>query len=557
MDALRQALVATQEIDPAPGGELIQRAKMEIWDTAVRHLKDTVGLEPLLVIYTSVTSEPAPNTQYDLDAAALLDEEERNAAAEIHRLSRLAPLEYERQRQHAAEKLAVRMSALDSAVKAARTVAGGDANGRGRPLNLTQIVPWDDAVDGVELLDAIAAAITRYVTLAKTTADAVVLWSVATHIFQAFEIFPRLAVRSATPRCGKTTLRNVVGCLVAKPLLADNIMAAALFRTIELERPTLLLDEADTYLSNNDDLRCIINSGHRRDGQVIRCVGDDHEPRQFSTWAPVLLAQIGNPPATVHDRSIAISLTRKKPSEQVQRFRGEERNRLHVLARMAARWASDNSDSIARKTPSALDYLNDRANDNWQPLLAIADTAGGAWPQRARDAARVLVESAGHDASSVGEMLLSDIQWIFDTQLHQGDDQPGMDRPDRIPSAELVEQLAKIDGRPWAEWRAGMPITQNALARLLKTFKITPSTIRLASGQTLKGYMRSEFDEVFECYGVSATVTPSQTNSDGQFRDFESVTRSADVTVEKTQKANGDGLCDGVTIEGGGNGDAA
>ena len=545
---MRQALIAIRKIEPAPDDDLLQRAKLEIWDTAVEHVAGTVGLEALAVIYLSVTSEQAPNTHSDLDAAALLDEESRDASAEILRLSQLLPLEYERQRQAAAERLGIRVGALDAAVRGVARANAGDTNGRGRPLNLVQIVPWDDAVDGVELLDATTAGINRHVTLSKAGADAVALWSVATHTFQSFEIFPRLAVRSATPRCGKTTLRNVVGCFVAKPLLADNIMAAALFRTIELERPTLLLDEADTYLGNNEDLRCIINSGHSREGQVIRCVGDDHEPRQFSTWAPVLLAQIGNPPATVHDRSIVINLTRKKPSEQVQRFRGKERNRLQVLARKMVRWVSDNANAIAKETPATLPYLDDRANDNWQPLLIIADAVGGPWPQRARESARALVEGAGHDASSVGEMLLSDIQWIFETQTN--DLQPGMDRPDRIPSVDLVEQLTRMDGRPWAEWRAGAPITQNALARLLKAFKISPGTIRLESGQTLKGYMRSDFKDVFQAYGVAATVTPSQLNRDGHFRNFQSVTQDEVVTVDKLQKSHGDRDCDGVTVEG-------
>jgi putative DNA primase/helicase len=325
----------------------------------------------------------------------------------------------------------------------------------------------------------------------------------------------------------------------------DNIMAAALFRTIELQRPTLLLDEADTYLSNNEDLRCIINSGHRRNGQVIRCVGDDHEPRQFSTWAPVLLAQIGNPPATIHDRSIVITLIRKKPSEQVQRFREEQRIQLHVLARKAARWAHDNADAISRACPPSLDYINDRANDNWMPLLAIADRAGGPWPRRARNAAHALAETAGHDASSTGEMLLPDIQSILDQKLAG---EPGGALRDRISSVELSAHLATLEGRPWAEWKSGLPITPNALARLLRTFSVSSGTIRLESGQTLKGYMRRDFDDVFERYGLSRTVTPSQANNDRHFRAFGTVTDGHDVTVRNSQKLNNDGLCDGVTV---------
>lgn len=215
--------------------------------------------------------------------------------AEIKRLAKLAPLDYERERKAAAEKLGIdRLSVLDATVKAARAESGG-ATGQGRPLELPEIELWNQVVDGAALLDDIVAKIHAHVILKKEAAVAMPLWCVGTHTFELFDIFARLTVSSATPRCGKTTLRDVAAGLVAKPLLADSILAAALFRTVEAVRPTLLLDEAETYLGNNNDdsLRGIINSGHRREGCVIRCVGDDHQPRQFSTWAPMLLALIG------------------------------------------------------------------------------------------------------------------------------------------------------------------------------------------------------------------------------------------------------------------------
>jgi hypothetical protein len=174
------------------------------------------------------------------------------------------------------------------------------------------------------------------------------------------------------------------------------------------------------------------------------------------------------------------------------------------------------------------------------PLLAIADTAGGLWSSRAGNAAHALSENAGHDASSTGEMLLPDIQSILDEKL---DKERGGILRDRISSAELTNRLAAMEGRPWAEWKSGLPITPNSLARLLRTFGISSATIRLHSGQTLKGFMHSDFDDAFERYGLSQSVTPSQRNNDGH-----TVTDDRDVTVQKSQKPSSDGPCDGVAV---------
>jgi hypothetical protein len=325
-------------------------------------------------------------------------------------------------------------------------------------------------------------------------------------------------------------------------------MAAALFRTIEILRPTLLLAEADTYLGNNEDLRGVINSGHRRNGRVIRCVGDSHEPRQFSTWAPVLLAQIGTPPSTVYDRSIVISLRRKKPSERAEPFSVKGRNESHLLARQAARWTRDCNAKIASVEPISLGSQNDRANDNWHPLFAVAEAAGGQWPQRARYAAAMLVEGAGHDGAAVEEMLIADIFGIFEGGPEQGAEGVARQALERISSADLVEQLAAIEGRPWAEWRHGKALTQNALAKLLKEFKITPGTIRVPERNTLKGYLRSDFEDLFERYGLSQTVTPSQPSKISNLAEIQSVTSVGDVTDRKVEKPNENNACYGVTV---------
>src|SRR5262249_8887595 len=148
----------------------------------------------------------------------------------------------------------------------------------------------------------------------------------------------RLGVRSPTKQCGKTTLLDVIGRLVLRPLPTANVTAAAIFRVVEGHRPTLLVDEVDTFLHENDELRGILNSGHRKGGTVLRTVGDDFEVRAFGTYAAVAIALIGALPDTLHDRAVTVDLKRRLPSEKVDPFRPDRANNLDVLARKAARW---------------------------------------------------------------------------------------------------------------------------------------------------------------------------------------------------------------------------
>jgi putative DNA primase/helicase len=339
---------------------------------------------------------------------------------------------------------------------------------------------------------------------------------------------------------------DVLGRLVPRPLSTANATVSAIFRIVELVTPTLLIDEADTFLKDNDELRGILNTGHRRGGQVTRTVGEDHEPRQFSTWSPAGIAMIGRLPDTLNDRSVIISLRRRKPTEKVKSFRSDRTEDLDILARKMARWAQDHQTQLAQSDPDMGTLLN-RVADNWRPLFAIADEAGAHWSARAREIADTA--DAASIEQSVNALLLADIRWIFEGR-------PGaQDGPtwravavDRISSAELVEHLIAIEGRPWAEWRGGKPITQNGLARQLGKFEIISQTVRLHGGQTAKGYKREDLEDVFSRYLPPQTVTPSQPNNHGHCDGLQSVTPGKPVTLQKASQPNNHGHCDGVTV---------
>jgi putative DNA primase/helicase len=297
-------------------------------------------------------------------------ETKTDADAEIARLAALTPVQYERERKAAAERLDIRATILDKLVQAERPE---DDSKQGRAISFPEPEPWPEPVSGARLLDGIADAISKHIILADAARDTTALWSVHTYLLDGSLVSPRLAVTSPEKRCGKTTLLDVCSRLALKPLSAAHVTAAAMFRTVEAYRPTLLIDEADTFLRDNEELRGIINSGHRKGGSVLRTVGDDHEPRAFATYAACAIALIGRLPETLHDRSVIVALKRRLPSEPIKSFRSDRTEQLDALARQAARWASDNAERVANADPKMPEGVFNREADNWRPLLAIAD----------------------------------------------------------------------------------------------------------------------------------------------------------------------------------------
>jgi putative DNA primase/helicase len=494
-------------------------------------------------------ADPLPNGVTSEALARLLEEAVRwtspaqpqpsgaaDDGAEIARLAALPPLAYEREREAAAERLGCRVSILDRLVAAKR---GGnnasDTLGRGRPLSIADIEPWPEPVDGAELLDALVKAIRSYVVLDAPEADVAALWLLGVHAFDAWTIFPRLFVTAPEKQCGKTTLLDVLSRLVTRPLVASGISAAALFRTVEAARPTLLLDEADAYARDNEDLRGVINSGHRRDGIVIRTVGDNHEPCTFSTWAPMALAAIGHLPGTIEDRSIAVRLRRRRSDEPVESLRLNRTGVLDELARRAARWAADHVPGLAAADPVMPDGIYNRAADNWCPLLAVADEVCCEWSERARTAITSLAAGGAEDAESARVLLLADLRELF------AGEPSGV-----LFTKEILAALAKDENRPWPEWKNGKPITDRQLAALLKPFEVRPKSVRRGA-ITEKGYRSECFEDAFARYLSGSSVTASQRRDSAPFGMVQSVTPREDVTEGDSSRLSISATCDAVT----------
>jgi Protein of unknown function (DUF3631) len=354
---------------------------------------------------------------------------------------------------------------------------------------------WPEPVHGVELLDALRATFARYLVLSEGAAEILALWTLFTHFIEISPVAPRLAILSATPRCGKTTLLQMLILLARHPLPASNISPAVVYRLIQQEQPTLLIDEGDTFLG--PAFTGIINSGHTRTtAYVWRSAHDDFKPLRFSTFAAIAIAKIGKLPPALEDRSFVIWMKRRRQDEKVERFRSDRTDDLLRLKRMALRWAADNKDKVAAVDPDIPEGLNDRAADNWRILLAVADVAGGHWSHTARGVA--LLVAGGKEDSSKLTALLHDIHDIFDER-----------RVDRLTSQEICLALASLDHRPWGEINGGRMITPIQLAARLEPLGIRPKVMRI-DGKTPRGYERSQFDDAFARYPRPQRATPQQ-----------------------------------------------
>jgi hypothetical protein len=355
--------------------------------------------------------------------------------------------------------------------------------GQGQPLALADPELWPEPVTLADVLAEAVAAIRRHVFIGEHEAVAAALWVAWAYHIQAFDVAPILRVTSPVKRCGKTTLGRALAAMLPRVLSVSSITPAALFRTIEQARPTLLIDEADAFLAGSEELRGLLNAGHTRDtAYVIRTVGDDHEPRQFCVFGAKLLLGIGRLAPTIEDRSIILSLERKPPGAGVARLTRQALAGLRQIGQRLMRWAVDHGDQINPDTdPATPDALNDRQADCWRPLFYLADMAGGDWPRRARQTAVALAVA---DEDELPLRLLADLRAVF---MASGQD--------AMATGELLGLLQKLPDSPWLTLCHGRPITAHRLARTLAPFGVRPY-----HSKNFRGYRRKDFEAVWDRY---------------------------------------------------------
>jgi len=276
---------------------------------------------------------------------------------------------------------------------------------------------------------------------------------------------------------------------------AVNVTPAYLFRKVGGEDgpPTILFDEIDTVFGpkakEHEELRALLNSGHRRGAVAGRCLvrGKIVETEEISSYAAVALAGLGWLPDTILSRSVIIRMRRRAPDERIEAFR----RRVHApqgeaLCRRLAGWAATIRDEATEARPDMPAGVEDRNADMWEPLLAVADIAGGSWPGRARAAAVALVAVAREVEPSLNIRLLADVRTVF------GDEE-------QLPTKKILAELCLIEDAPWNDLK-GKPITDNQIARRLRQYGVKPKTLRLADDHFAKGYARADLHDVWRRY---------------------------------------------------------
>jgi len=452
----------------------------------------------------AVSAPPAEASESAAEAGADVGVSETDDQA-IERLATLKPMEFDRVRKAEAKRMGVQVTTLDKMVAAER------ANDDEADGPFADVEPWHELVDGAALLADLTRIVHRFIICDEATAHGSALWITMTWLMDSVDMAPIAAITAPEKRCGKSQLLFLMARLASRPLAASNITPAALFRAIEAWRPTLLIDEADAFMRENEELRGLLNCGHTRDSAyVVRTVGDDHTPKQFFVFGAKAIAGIGHLADTLMDRSIALELRRKLPHEQVDKLRQAEPGMFERLSAKLARWADDNGDAVRTSRPELPSALHDRAADNWEPLLQIAEVAGGAWPELARRAALKL-SGESEQSQSTGAELLADIQEIFETQGVQ-----------RIFSVDLLHALCLDEERVWATWNRGKPMSLKQLSKRLGEYNIKSAQIRIGY-ESKKGFARDQFIDAFGRYLSSPALTPlpsetsKQTNAGGCF----------------------------------------
>ena len=356
--------------------------------------------------------------------------------------------------------------------------------------------PWPDAVDGEQLLGALRETFTRFIVLPPYAAEALALWTVHTYSYRLGRVAAYLAMLSPEKRCGKSTALGVMASLSHRALAASNVAPAALFRVIERDGPTLLIDETDSFVAENEELRGILNAGFSRESAfVLRCVGENHEPKAFQVFGPKLFAGIGKLPGTLADRCIIVPMRRKQRDETVERFRGFDGEELR---RKCVRWVMDNEQPLTDPDPAMPDTLHDRAADLWRPLVGIADAAGGHWPDLGRNAAAAL-SADGEDDSQPVKLLESVRRYFVENDLET-----------RVLSKVLLGFLNTQEEEPWSTYNHGQGINARQMADRLRSFGVNSRTLRIGENRG-KGYHAEDFADAFDRYlpahGAAAAVT--------------------------------------------------
>lgn len=347
------------------------------------------------------------------------------------------------------------------------------------------------------VLTEISDLFTKYTVLPNEhCATVLALWAAHTWISGAFYTSPRLVLSSPVPGSGKTRVLELLELVCYCATQTMNISTAALFRLIasfhdkEAMPPTLLFDETDAVFGSHpsaqaEELRGILNAGYKAGGQVIRTTGENFVPKAFPVFAPVALAGLsGHMPRTITTRAIVIEMRKRAPDEKVAAYRERRaQQEINGAVEFLREWAANAKEELTNAEPELPAGVEDRPAEVWEPLIAIADSAGSEWADKARAACNYFVFAPQQKPLNLGVELLADIRTVMG---HGQEDR--YQEIDRIRTTELLTRLQNVDESPWSTFTGGESITARRLSQLLRDFQVTSVPVKEAN-EVYKGYV--------------------------------------------------------------------
>jgi hypothetical protein len=361
-------------------------------------------------------------------------------------------------------------------------------------IKVRAVNPWFQEVELAGLLNFIESELRIYLVLPEHAAAVISVWTLLTWGFEHFDFSPRLCIVSAAHQCGKTTLLEMLNLLTRDAKMASNISASALFRTVSAVPTTILIDEGDTFIPGNEEIRCILDAGFKRTGNITKSEKseDNWKATDYKVYSPVAIACIGlrTIPATVLDRGIVIKMSRKTMTDKLPRFRVREQEPIYNrLIRKFRRYMDDNARELSKIHLDMPEVLTGRAADSWEPLQVLANAASPEWGKKIHDAC-IALSQINNDGEDFKMLLLNDMREIFIKN-----------DVDFLLSKDLISELVQMEERKWSMFGAReRPITPYHLASMLKDFDIRPRNKHLSDDRVWKGYFLEDCKLVFDKY---------------------------------------------------------
>ena len=352
------------------------------------------------------------------------------------------------------------------------------------------------------LPDLILAALSEYIDMSEHDGVTYTLWALYSHVYKRFYISPRMVFKSPEPGCGKTNSLDLLSLLCARGVRWDSGTAATMFRAIDADHPTLLLDEIDC-LDITGAIEQVFRSGYKKNGVISRYI--DGANKYWSAFGVMALAIVEKKLSeALLDRSFVIMLRKSTRTKELRDIQAdlEDENLEHIngvvkpIYRQICAWARTNP--VLNHSPELPEKLHDRRAVNWRVLISVADCFRETWGKKARDAALAALRIKKQDSAHL--MLVSSMR-VFPVLTI-----------DRCRCDEFVKALHDLHDAPWNEYCGlqgkGVPhkIKEAKVTQLLSRYEIRPGTVwpstrkRGDRSKSYRGYMKSWFKDAWSAY---------------------------------------------------------